>query len=670
MPEHRPDEQPEIKMDAELEEFRNLMHVPSTFEEGFNWVSLGGALFIALIMVPGAMYMQLLAGGSNMAPAAQWVTVILFIEVARRAQRTLRRPEIFVLFFMAGAAMSMPFSGLIWNQFFAQSNAAAAHAIAGDLPSWFAPPTDSDSYADRTFLHADWLPVLGMVVFGTFFGELANLVLGYGLFRLASDVEKLPFPMAPIGAQGIMALAEDADEKAAEGEEKAWRWRVFSIGGALGLAFGAVYLGLPTVTGALTGSPIMIFPIPFYDLTTKTQDILPAVATGLTYDLGQLIIGMVLPFFAMVGSFVGLIITFVLNPILYKLDVLSSWRSGDELQTVLFKNNVNFYFSFTIGVSLAIAIVGAYQVYKALKKRRAEAKEDVGDAFMATAPKGRGDIKPWIVVAVYLFVTITYILVSGWLVNWHKGVMIVLCILGFVYTPLISYVTARLEGMAGQVIEIPMVREAALIFSGYKGIAVWFLPIPIANYGRMVVFYRQAELTGTKFTGLWKAKIFLYPIILVSSVMFANFIWGLAKVPSAMYPFAQKMWELQANNTCIIFSSTAGGYSLFEEAFNALYVGYGTFFGVLMFTGMSYLGAPIFLIYGVVRGLGQTLPNVVITQMIGALIGRYYFQKRLGLRWRQYIPVVMAGYACGTGLVTVLGIGITFISKAVIQLPY
>ena len=63
---------------------------------------------------------------------------------------------------------------------------------------------------------------------------------------------------------------------------------------------------------------------------------------------------------------------------------------------------------------------------------------------------------------------------------------------------------------------------------------------------------------------------------------------------------------------------------------------------------------------------GRILP----LQMIGALIGRYYFQKRLGLRWRQYIPVVMAGYACGTGLVTVLGIGITFISKAVIQLPY
>ncbi|NQT89239.1 hypothetical protein HQ560_20900, partial [bacterium] len=47
-----------------------------------------------------------------------------------------------------------------------------------------------------------------------------------------------------------------------------------------------------------------------------------------------------------------------------------------------------------------------------------------------------------------------------------------------------------------------------------------------------------------------------------------------------------------------------------------------------------------------------------------------YFQKRLGLKWRQYIPVVTAGFLCGMGLVTTLCIGITFLSKSVIQLPF
>jgi len=51
------------KLDAELEEFRQAMEVPSTFIGGFNWSSLFGALFIALLMVPGSLYMGLLAGG-------------------------------------------------------------------------------------------------------------------------------------------------------------------------------------------------------------------------------------------------------------------------------------------------------------------------------------------------------------------------------------------------------------------------------------------------------------------------------------------------------------------------------------------------------------------------------------------------------------------------------
>jgi hypothetical protein len=662
------------KHDREIEEFRNLMEVPGTFHDGFNWTSLIAAVFIALLMVPGALYMGLLAG-QGIGGAAQWVTVILFIEVARRAHKHLNRPEVFVLFFMSGAAMAVPFSGLLWNQFYARSDVAQEMGIAELLPTWFAPAADSESYNLRTFFHVDWLPVLGLVVFGTFFSQLSNLVLGYGLFRLASDIEKLPFPMAPIGAQGVMALAIDPDQAKSGDREKSWRWRVFSIGGALGLTFGSIYLLLPTVTGALLGTPIMILPIPFSDYTTTTQSYLPAVATGMSWDLGNLLMGMVLPFFAMLGSFAGLVFTFILNPILHELDILTSWRAGDDTIATMFKNNVDFYFSFTIGVSLAIAIAGLVQVWRSVKKR-ALAKRDAAavtrtsDDPTAGVPAGRGDLPAWIVVACYLFTTITYILVSGFLIEWHLGVMIVLFILGFVYTPVISYVTARLEGMVGEVVEIPMIREASLILSGFNGVKVWFLPMPVANYGQMTVFYRQCELTGTRFTSIWKASIVLYPIILISSIFFANFIWGLAEVPSVVYPYADRMWELQAQNQSIMYSATLGDYSIFDEAFSWSYLATGTAFGVLLFGVLTQIGLPIFFIYGVVRGLGQSMPHAIIPQFIGALIGRYYFQKKLGLKWRQYIPVVMAGFSCGAGLITTVGVGVTFLSKAVIPIPY
>jgi len=660
------------KVDKELEEFRQVMQVPSTFEDGFNWTSLIGAIFIALLMVPGAIYMGLLAGIDSIGSASQWVTVILFIEVAKRAQKTLRKPEIFVLFFMAGAAMGMPFNGLLWNQFFIRSDAAIANGIADQLPVWFAPPAGSESYDLRTFFHVDWLPVIGMVIFGTFFGQIASMVLGYGLFRIASDVEKLPFPMAPIGAQGIMALAEDADEKTVIAAEDKWRWRVFSIGGALGLGFGMIYLLLPTLSGAMTGSPIQVFPIPFSDFTQKTGDLpwMKAVATGMSWDLGNLIFGMVLPYFAMVGSFIGLIATFIMNPLLEAGGILKSWTAGDSTVTTLYKNNIDFYFSFQIGIALAVALGGVYQVIRTFQNRAKPSTDSKAPGPASEIPKGRGDINSWFVVVVYFFVTITYILVSGWLIDWHRGVMAVLFFLGFVYTPLISYVTARLEGMVGQVVEVPFIREATLIMSGYNGVAVWFLPIPIANYGQMCVFYKQCELTGTRFNSIWKTQVVLFPIILISSIFFMNFIWSLNDIPSAVYPFAEEMWKLHAENACIMFTSTLGEFSIFEEAFNWLFIAIGTAFGGLLFLVMSIVGAPVMLTYGVVRGLGQTMPHSVIPQFIGALIGRYYFQKRMGLKWRQYIPVVSAGFACGMGLITTVGVGITFLSKAALPLPF
>jgi hypothetical protein len=659
-------------VDHELEEFRNQMKVPSKFEDGFNWSSLVGALFIGLLMVPGAIYMGLLAG-QGIGPAAQWVTVILFLEVARRTHRYLKRAEIFVLFFMAGAAMGMPFAGLLWHQFFINSDAAAVYGIAELLPTWYAPDPASESYAMRSFFHLDWLPAMGLVIFATFFGQLKAMILGYGLFRVASDVEKLPFPMAPVGAQGIMALAEDVDESDDDKAQKRWRWRVFSIGGALGMAFGAIYLGVPTLTAAFTGKAVQIFPIPFSDFTPKTGNYLPAVATGIAWDATHLITGMVLPFGAMLGSFIGLLITMVANPLLYKFETLTSWVAGDSTVVTLFKNNVDFYFSFQIGIAVAICLAGFYQVYRSLAKRKKENKnkqKKLRGVWSASLPEGRGDINTWIIIACYFIVTLTYIFVSGYLIGWHKGVMIVLFLLGFVYTPLISYVTARLEGIAGQVVEIPMVKEASLILSGYQGVAIWFLPIPIANYGMMTVFYRQCELTGTKFTSIWKTKVLLYPIILISSIVFMDFIWGLAEVPSAVYPFAQMMWELQAANACIMFSSTLGEYSIFEEAFKWTYLGAGAVFGVLLFTVLTKAGAPIFLVYGVVRGLGQSMPHGIIPEFIGALIGRFYFRPKFGVMWRQYIPVVAAGFACGQGLVSTLCIGITFLSKSVVQLPF
>lgn len=677
--------------DHELEEFRGLMKPPGSFDDGFSWAAFLGALFVALLMVPGSIYMTLIAGMS-VGPAAQWVTVILFIEVARRANKHLRRAEIFTLFYLAGAIMvtaSMAQGqfhgglGALWSQFFVQSDAAQGAGIAERLPNWVV-PNDPRVLEQRSLFMREWLPAIGLVVFTMVIGRLDNMVLGYGLFRLTSDIEKLPFPMAPVGAQGVLALSEEQDEerRIKSGEprqgEGSWRWRVFSIGAVLGLVFGFVYIGIPTITGALLDRPITILPLPFKDFTQQTAGVLPATPMALALDLGMVLLGMVLPFWAMVGTFAGFLITLPLNLVLQQpsVGVLRSWNPGDNMQTTFYKNQIDFYFSFAVGIGLAIAAVGFFSVGKAfLKAKRARIGTETRGKLLIEVPKGRGDIRPLLIFATYLLTTALYMGVSIWLLYLADGkiywpVVWVMVFYALIYTPVVSYVTARLEGVAGEVLNIPFVREATFILSGYKGVAVWFLPIPLHNYGQMTVFYRQCELTGTSFWSIWKSEILLTPIIVGGSLLFAHFIWGLGPIPSPQYLFAQQWWEVTAAQQAIVFSSTLGGFTEFEEAFKLDYILAGAGVGAILFGLFSWLGAPIFFTYGIVRGLNQTLPFVVIPQFIGALIGRYYFRKRLGLKWREYVPVLFAGFSCGVGLIGTLGIGITFVTKSVFKLPF
>lgn len=700
---------PKKRVDTELEEFRSLMQPPGHFEDGFSWAAFLGALFVALMMVPGSIYMTLIAG-LGIGSAAQWVTVILFIEVARRANKQLRRAEIFTLFYLSGAIMATASMaqgnfhgglGALWSQFFVQSDAARAAGI-DNLPTWVA-PSDPEVLQTRSLFQWEWLPALGLIAFTMIIGRLDNMILGYGLFRLTSDIEKLPFPMAPVGAQGIMALSEEQEEESstaavgADPGERAtnWRWRVFSVGSVIGLVFGAVYLGIPTITGALLDRPIRIIPIPFIDYTQQTAGILPATAVGIALDLGIVLLGMVLPFWAVMGTLAGLVITFVLNPFLYLYDfpevpwlglrggpILTSWNPGDNMQATFYKNQVDFYFSFAIGVGLAIAIAGFVSVGKAfLNARRNRDSSRPTEQRTISVPEGRGDIHPMLIVATYIVSTALYIALSMWLLwitaenveingRWNWPIFWVMIGYAFVYTPVISYVTARLEGIAGQVLSIPFVREATFILSGYRGTAIWFLPIPLHNYGSMTVFYRQCELTGTSFRSIWKAELLLTPIILIGSLGFAHFIWGLAPIPGPQYLYAQEWWEVTAAGQALYMSSTTGQFSEFERAFNPYFIGWGAGIGGLVFVAFALAGAPTFFVYGVVRGLNQTLPFTVIPEVIGALVGRYYFQKRLGLMWRQYVPVVFAGFSCGMGLVGTLGIGFTFLAKSVFKLPF
>ena len=412
-----------------------------------------------------------------------------------------------------------------------------------------------------------------------------------------------------------------------------------------------------------------IIPIPWIDLTTRTETILPAAPIGISTNLGLVIVGMVLPFSVIIGRFAAAMVYMFLNPILYRLEFLITWRQGMDTITTEFSNSIDFWLSFTIGTSFAIAIVGIYSIAKAVRASRPQPGQTREKP--KGLPAGRGDFSVPLALGLFVLATFGYIGLCIWLVGsaWHLVVFYVF--FGFVYTPVISYINARLIGMAGQHVGFPMIREATFILSGYQGTAIWFAPFPMHDYGGTAQQFREVELTGTKFTSLIRAEFFMFPILLIASFLFWSYIWGAGDpIPSAAYPYAQKMWHRRALAQSLWISSTVTGESLLFKAVKFPLIFSGLGFGLGAYALLSAFKLPTMLLYGFISGLGA-LPHALIPEMAGALFGRYYFERRFGWReWRRRTPVLMAGFSCGMGLIGMAGVALALLSSTVASTPW
>lgn len=665
-----------LKVQAELEEYRRLMEPPppEEFEEGFGIRTILGALFVAFVMLPGAAYLSLVTG-TGLGAAPQWVTVILFMEVARRSFITLKRQEIYLLYIVAGAILGTnPYSGYIWNVFLRTSQVTKGLGVAGDIPTWLVPHADSPAILHRTFFHPDWFVPIAISLALLLLTRASGFAAGYILFRITSDYERLPFPLAPVGAQGATVLAEISRK------EETWRWRYFSIGAMVGLAFGLFYAGIPTITGALMNRPLQLIPIPFLDLTQNTESVLPATPIVIATDLGGLLVGFVIPFWAAVGGFVGSLIPAVLNPFLYHGTFgnvyLRNWRPGlDAIQTEML-NQYDFWLSARIGAGLGIAAIGITSaIMLALREttkkfhQRADQRERL--ALTAVLPH-RGDFPVPLMLGVYLVTTALIVLFCKMLLP-HLSILFPL-FFAFIYTPIISYVDARMRGLTGQWTGIPFVREGFnIIYSkltGYRGLDIWFAPLPIYDYGEGAQHFRVVELTGTKFTGVLKTEVVIVVIGLLANLAVWQYLWRLAPIPSYVYPFAQKMWPLYAFGQALLWTTTTERGRQLMPLKPKIIVTFllGT---ILIYPLFALTNLPTLLFYGFVQGVSG-MPFSGLLSLAGALISRFYFEKNYADRaeWRRYATVLLAGYSCGMGLVGMFCAALAMVSKAVTQLPY
>lgn len=639
------------------------------FEDGFTLRTVIGAFFIALFMLPGGMYLGLVAG-QGVGDAAEWVTIVLFAEVARRSYNPLRKQEIYVLFYVATAlttAVSLerglgggPFSSLIWNAYFAASPAAAK--FAPQIPQWAVPPSSSAAVLHRELWHPAWWTPIAILVVTELMGRLSWMGLGYVLFRITSDVEKLPFPFAPVAASGATALSEAGSES--------WRWRIFSTGSVVGMLFGLVYVAVPVVTGTALGHPIQILPIPFADWTRNVETLLPAALVGLSLSLGNVLVGFVLPFEIVAGACAASVLAMIVgNPILYHFGLLPSYRFGADAILTKLIVDMDFWLSIGIGVNLSIALIGMGLVVRAFKDARRRRRES---RFSLSPPAGRGDIPIYLAVLAWLFASITLISICHYYVPAFPVWLLIF--FGLVWSPLNSYISARMIGLTGRGVSFPYLKEASVVASGYKRVDIWYAPTPLADYGWAAQRFREVELTGTKFTSILKAEALMFPLVVAASFLFWAFFWNSTSLPNAQFPYAQKFWPIQSASQAVVMQINApkdlGTVNWFAKAIDPGRIAIGAAGGLALFGTFSLFKLPMMFFYGFAGGLGL-FPANTIPQFLGAWYGRRVMAKRYGAEtWSRYAPVLLAGFSCGTGLVSMAAIALALIAKAVAKLPY
>ena len=559
----------------EVEEYRALLEPTEQFESGFTMRTIIGVIFISLVMTPGEMYLGLVTGG-GIGAAAQWVTVILFLELAKRSFTSLRRQEIYLLVYVASALVAREegaFLDLLFRQYFVRSVEAEQFGISKLLPFWYVPHPESPALAARTFLHRDWLWPIALLIMGTIVGRVSWFTSGYLLFRLTSDRERLPFPTAPMSALSAMALAEESG-----GEKETWKWPIFSLGGVMGALFGIVYVGIPTLTEVLHGAKITLIPIPFWDLTPYFGNLLPAAPIGITLHLGIIFGGLLAPFWGIVGSSAGVIVHTAVSPILHTHGLLPSWSLGMDLIGTSIVTGIDFWRAFSIGITVAVTIISFYQLFATARQRRLATRDEflgerheyprtcVHDGCNSPSEVrgyclkhlGRGDFNLWVCVVLFAMAAVYPIVLAKTLFPAlvTTGLLIVFFGIAFVYAPIMSFVSARLDGLIGREVSIPYINEAIIFLTGYRGVDIWFVPFPTRNYGGHAEGFRVVELTGMRFTSLLQAELFMLPIVFGVSLMYWSFLWRLGPIPSESYPYAQLMWPLQAFNQAFYYSST------------------------------------------------------------------------------------------------------------------
>lgn len=631
-------------------------------QEGFTWRSMTGILYAALILLPVNIYYNLAVGGS-LGTAAQFISLILFIEIFKFSAKPLTKQEAFVIYAVAADAIAAGVAfALIGGLYFRVSPITAAFGITDLIPNWWTLPANSLAIYNRTFFHVDWvLPVV--VLFGSWtLGKVIDFALAIYLYQQLAVVEKLPFPLASVGSEAVLTLSEP---------EYSDRRKLFIICSVIGLTYGFITYAIPLITNY----KIVLIRVPFYDFTPIIQNWLPGSSFGLSTDIAAYAFAFFMPHKFIVFLFIGsLALYFFGNYFLVQNNLFPYWMKGMGLGDSYVWSFLSYWASPIIGLSIATAIVPIIThreyitgAFKSLRK-------------LSTQARATGMISAKLLLALF-FSTTTIASLIAWFLS---GMVPMYLLVIFLISVLWSFLYAQLAGraIAEFGFDIPSTGihtyfvPLSMIASGARSTNLWFAQSAgFSVYAGGVGLSQQfkvASLCGAKPSSYYKAWFFVWFLAAGLGIIFMQIFWSMAPIPSSSYPASAINFPAGVAEQSLWISAVTGvggGASAFS--FKPELFLYGFLFGGLL-AGVSLAAhIPFILIgLGILAGT-RTWISTASAFLLGIFIARYV-QKKMGRKWWDKNRfIVPAGLLCGVGLSTGLGIVILLIRMAVIgTTPY
>jgi hypothetical protein len=624
------------------------------FQPGLTWRSLLAMVLAGLIFLPASTYLWL-AVGAGASTAATYVTVILFSALARIYGTRLSRQELFIIYsIVGGIGGAMPlFYWQVFRSYFVNNPLSLEFKVGGvavrDLvPVWMSPPPTSPVHSLRTLFHPDWLPAIAVAVTFSGLSLLAEVSIGILLSYLYVEVEPLPFPFAQIDATMINTLYEREHEP-----------MLYFFSALIG---GAIYGTLLYLVPLVLGPGAAVLPYPWIDLTPYTQFFLPGAAIGVATDPTGFLYGMVLPpsvtFSLMLGSLATWVFGNTLTLTMFRSfspEWVREYTPGMGIFLIYQRANLRLWLSTFMGISFGLAafiLIATRDKLAASFKALARIRETRSELGYPPASLLLGLFFASTLASVALY----YALVPGipiWLPPLVSvGLSLVIALVG-----------ARVYGELGLAFTPDFVYnmwKAAVYFSPYQGYAGWIFTPVIAGFATpwYVNATKVAYLTRTRPVDYYKAVIVAFAITTVLGLVFMDFFWRMAPIPSFVYPYVMGLWPFYAISDCLFATRQivirADQIALGMGA--AIAAGFGGF-------ALSKLGIPI----NPVALVGGTyaLPPYTIMVFVSSLLSRYVFARALGReKWERVKAVVIAGFLAGMGVIVAVGVAITLLSKA------